>query len=93
MRLQAFAVRQLRGNLAERGTLDRGRRHYAVWRDPHPKPSYLFALVAGNLSSVASSFKTMSGRDVDLTIYVEPGKEGRCGWAMECLKRAMKFKP
>ena len=79
------------GNLSERGTLDRGRRHYAVWKDPHPKPSYLFALVAGNLGSVASTFRTMSGRKVDLTIYVEPGKESRCGWAMECLKRAMKW--
>jgi aminopeptidase N len=79
------------GNPVERGTLDRGRRHYAVWRDPHPKPSYLFALVGGKLGSIASTFKTMSGREVDLRIYVEPGKERRCGWAMECLKRSMKW--
>jgi aminopeptidase N len=77
------------GNPVERGTLDGGKRHYAIWKDPHPKPSYLFALVGGNLTSFASSFKTMSGREVDLRIYVEPGKESRCAWAMDCLKRSM----
>jgi aminopeptidase N len=79
------------GNPVERGTLDGGRRHYAVWRDPHPKPSYLFALVGGNLASFASDFTTMSGRKVDLRIYVEPGKEDRCAWAMDSLKRSMKW--
>ena len=79
------------GNPVERGTLDGGKRHYAVWRDPHPKPSYLFALVGGNLASIASSFKTASGKKVDLRIYVEPGKEGRCAWAMDCLKRSMRW--
>ncbi len=79
------------GNLSERGSLDRGKRHYAVWKDPHPKPAYLFALVGGNLGSVASSFKTRSGRSVDLAIYVEPGQEARCNWAMDCLKRAMRW--
>ena len=77
------------GNRHERGTLAGGKRHYAVWIDPHPKPSYLFALVGGNLTSIASSFKTMSGKTVDLGIYVEPGKEGSCAWAMDCLKRSM----
>jgi aminopeptidase N len=79
------------GNPQERGTLDRGKRHYAVWKDPHPKPSYLFALVGGNLASIASTFRTKSGRDVDLRIYVEPGKEKRCGWAMDSLKRSMRW--
>lgn len=79
------------GNPVERGTLDRGRRHYAVWRDPHPKPCYLFALVAGNLSPVASGFTTRSGRKVDLKIYVEHGKESRAAWAMDSLKRAMRW--
>jgi aminopeptidase N len=79
------------GNPVERGTLDGGARHYAVWRDPHPKPSYLFALVGGNLASFASDFTTASGRSVDLRIYVEPGKEGRCAWAMDSLKRSMKW--
>ena len=77
------------GNMRERGTLDGGKRHYAIWKDPHPKPSYLFALVGGNLTSIASTFETMSGRKVDLAIYVEPGKEDRCGWAMDSLKRSM----
>jgi aminopeptidase N len=77
------------GNPVERGTLDGGKRHYAIWKDPHPKPSYLFALVGGNLKSFASAFTTMSGRAVDLRIYVEPGKEKRCAWAMDCLKRSM----
>ncbi|MBX9592096.1 MAG: aminopeptidase N [Hyphomonadaceae bacterium] len=77
------------GNPVERGTLDGGERHYAVWRDPHPKPSYLFALVGGNLASFASDFTTRSGRKVDLRIYVEPGKEDRCAWAMDSLKRSM----
>jgi len=79
------AVLLANGNSVERGTLDGGRRHYAVWRDPHPKPSYLFAMVGGNLAAYASEFTTASGRRVDLTIYVEPGKEGRCAWAMESL--------
>jgi len=79
------------GNPVERGTLDRGHRHYAVWKDPHPKPSYLFALVGGQLGAITSTFKTMSGKKVGLAIYVEPGKEERCAWAMDCLKRAMKW--
>ncbi len=79
------------GNPLERGTREGGRRHYAVWHDPHPKPCYLFALVGGNLAPVASAFTTMSGRHVDLTIYVEPGKEDRAGWAMESLERAMRW--
>ncbi len=77
------------GNPVERGTLDRGRRHYAVWHDPHPKPCYLFALVAGDLSPIASRFTTASGRKVDLAIYVEHGKEARAAWAMDSLKRSM----
>ena len=76
------------GNLVEQGKLD-GERHYAVWDDPHPKPSYLFALVGGDLARVKSNFKTMNGRKVELGIYVEKGKEGRCAWAMEALKASM----
>src|SRR5262249_54880773 len=79
------------GNPLERGVLDGGKRHFAVWRDPHPKPCYLFALVGGTLASFASTFRTMSGRNVDLTIYVEPGKESRCAWAMDSLKRSMRW--
>ena len=76
------------GNLIESGEAGPGR-HFAVWEDPFPKPSYLFALVAGKLGMVQDSFTTRSGRKVDLRIYVEPGKEDRCAWAMESLKRAM----
>ncbi|WP_090230305.1 aminopeptidase N [Filomicrobium insigne] len=79
------------GNRLERGTSDRGERHYAVWHDPHPKPCYLFALVAGDLSSIAADFKTASGSDVGLTIYVEHGKEERAAWAMDSLKRSMRW--
>src|SRR5688572_16635553 len=79
------------GNPVERGTLAGGKRHYAVWRDPHPKPSYLFAIVGGNLASYASDFTTASGRKVDLRIYVEPGKESRCAWAMNALKHSMRW--
>ncbi len=77
------------GNPTERGTLAGGKRHYAVWSDPHPKPCYLFALVGGDLSSIASTFRTASGREVDLRIYIEHGKEARAAWAMDALKRSM----
>jgi aminopeptidase N len=79
------------GNPIEHGPLDRGRRHFAVWQDPFPKPCYLFALVGGKLASVASTFTTMSGRKVKLGIYVEPGKEDRCAWALDSLKRSMRW--
>ncbi|HZL40905.1 MAG TPA: aminopeptidase N [Pseudolabrys sp.] len=78
------------GNLVESGDLPGGR-HFAVWNDPHPKPCYLFALVGGNLTYIEDHFRTMSGRDVTLRIYVEPGKKGRCGHAMDSLKRAMRW--
>ncbi|HVX99044.1 MAG TPA: aminopeptidase N [Pseudorhodoplanes sp.] len=78
------------GNLVESGDLPGGR-HFAVWHDPFPKPSYLFALVGGALACVEDRFVTMSGREVALRIFVEPGKEDRCGYAMDSLKRAMKW--
>ncbi|HEY6832249.1 MAG TPA: aminopeptidase N [Pseudolabrys sp.] len=78
------------GNLTESGDLPSGR-HFAVWHDPHPKPSYLFALVGGDLACVEDSFRTMSGRDVVLRIYVEHGKEDRCAYAMDSLKRSMRW--
>jgi aminopeptidase N len=79
------------GNLIEQSDIPGTDRHFAVWHDPFPKPSYLFALVGGDLASVHDSFTTASGRKVALGIYVEPGKEDRCGWAMESLKRAMRW--
>ncbi len=78
------------GNLTESGALDGGR-HFAVWHDPHPKPSYLFALVGGDLARVEDKFRTLSGRDVTLRIYVEHGKQDRCAYAMDSLKRAMRW--
>ncbi|CAN0517590.1 unnamed protein product, partial [Laminaria digitata] len=63
--------------------------HFAVWEDPHPKPSYLFAIVAGDLGSIHDSFTTMSGRKVELGIYCAHGKESECGYAMDSLKRSM----
>ena len=76
------------GNRIETGDLGDGR-HYAVWEDPFPKPSYLFAMVAGDLGSIHDTFTTASGRQVALGIYCEHGKEGECGYAMDSLKRAM----
>jgi aminopeptidase N len=76
------------GNLTDSGDLPGGR-HYAVWNDPFPKPSYLFALVGGKLAHIEDRFVTRSGRSVVLRIYVEPGKEDRCGYAMDALKRSM----
>ena len=78
------------GNLVLSEDLGDGR-HRAVWEDPFPKPSYLFALVAGDLASVEDSYRTASGRDVALRIYVEPGNEDRCAWAMESLKNSMRW--
>jgi aminopeptidase N len=78
------------GNLVESGDLPAGR-HFAVWHDPFPKPSYLFAMVGGALGCVEDSFVTRSGRKVALKIYVEPGKEQRCAYAMDALKRSMRW--
>jgi aminopeptidase N len=79
------------GNLVAQGDVPGTTRHFAVWHDPFPKPSYLFALVGGQLARVSDSFTTMSGRNVALHIYVEPGKEQRCPYAMDSLKRAMRW--
>jgi aminopeptidase N len=79
------------GNLIASGDVPGTNRHFAVWHDPFKKPCYLFALVGGKLARVADSFTTMSGRQVALHIYVEPGKEDRCYYAMDSLKRAMRW--
>jgi aminopeptidase N len=78
------------GNLTQSGDLPGGR-HFAVWHDPFKKPAYLFAMVGGKLAHIEDRFRTMSGRDVLLRIYVEPGKEDRCGYAMDALKRSMRW--
>jgi aminopeptidase N len=79
------------GNLEARGDLPGARRHFAIWRDPHKKPSYLFALVAGDLAHIADRFVTASGRKVDLGVYVEHGRQDRAAYAMDSLKRAMRW--
>src|SRR5919201_2926059 len=79
------------GNPVESGDVPGTTRHFAVWHDPFPKPSYLFALVGGKLACVEDRFRTMSGREVTSRIYVEPGKERRCLYAMDSLKRAMRW--
>jgi len=66
-------------------------RHRIVWTDPHPKPCYLFALVAGDLVSVKDGFTTKSGRAVDLGIYVRRGDEDKCAHAMRSLKTSMRW--
>ncbi|WP_420549012.1 aminopeptidase N [Curvivirga sp.] len=78
------------GNNIENGDLEGGR-HYAIWEDPHAKPSYLFALVAGDLAKVEDNFTTKSGQDVTLRIFVEHGNETRCDYAMDSLKRSMRW--
>lgn len=66
-------------------------RHKAFWNDPHKKPCYLFALVAGDLGVIRDSFTTRSGRKVNLEVYAAHGKQERCWHAMESLKKAMKW--
>ena len=63
--------------------------HFAEWHDPWPKPAYLFALVAGELIAHPDRFKTMSGKDVELNIYVRAGDEDKCAFGMEALKKSM----
>ncbi|MCO5159871.1 MAG: aminopeptidase N [Mesorhizobium sp.] len=78
------------GNPAATGDLPDGW-HFAEWFDPHPKPSYLFALVAGDLAEVSDAFVTRSGRKVRLGIFVEHGKQDRAAYAMDALKRSMRW--
>ncbi len=78
------------GNPVERVDLGDGR-HRATWVDPHPKPSYLFALVAGDLACVEDQFVTRSGRPVLLHMYVQHHNADKCGHAMASLKKAMQW--
>ena len=76
------------GNPVEKGALENGR-HFVTWEDPHPKPCYLFALVAGDLTKVEDVFTTMSGRRVTLQLWVEQENLDKTDHAMASLKRAM----
>jgi aminopeptidase N len=85
-----FPVLLSNGNPVERGEAGDGR-HWAKWVDPHPKPSYLFALVAGDLVAVRDNFTTRSDKEVGLAIWVRRGDEDKCGHAMASLKKAMRW--
>lgn len=78
------------GNPVNAQTLPNGR-HVATWDDPFPKPCYLFALVAGDLVGTFDKFRTRSGRDVKLGLYVRRGDEDKCEHAMQSLKQAMRW--
>ncbi len=79
------------GNPVEAFGIKGTNRHYAIWHDPFPKPSYLFALVGGKLDYIEEPFKTKSGRNVMLRIFVEPDKTQLAGYAMDALKRSMRW--
>jgi aminopeptidase N len=85
-----FPVLLSNGNPVDQGETGDGR-HWAKWVDPHPKPSYLFALVAGDLIAVPDRFTTRSGKEVALAIWVRRGDEDKCGHAMASLKKAMRW--
>ncbi|MFN2348967.1 MAG: aminopeptidase N [Thioalkalivibrio sp.] len=86
----AFPVLLSNGNLIESGDLSEAR-HYAVWHDPYPKPSYLFALVAGDLACQEDRFTTVSGREVALRIYVQQHNLDKCDHAMRSLIKSMRW--
>ncbi len=88
-----FPVLLANGNPVAAGDEADGREgyHWAKWQDPFKKPAYLFAVVAGKLDVLRDTFRTASGREVQLAIYVEPGKLDQCPHAMEALKKSMKW--
>ncbi|MGQ0567601.1 MAG: aminopeptidase N [Gemmobacter sp.] len=77
--------------LLSNGNLQMSGPGWAEWDDPWPKPAYLFALVAGDLVAHSATFRTMSGRDVALNIWVRPGDQDRCAYAMDSLIRSMRW--
>lgn len=86
----AYPILLSNGTPGETGDLTDGR-HFAEWDDPHLKPSYLFALCAGEYDIYRDSFQTMSGADIDLAVHVDKGDGDRAAWAMESLKASMKW--
>ncbi len=87
---QLYPVMLSNGNLLDSGKLTDGR-HWVKWEDPFPKPAYLFALVAGDLLHIEDSFRTSSGREVKLQIYVEAENIEFCDHAMRSLKESMRW--
>ncbi len=78
------------GDCVSFGDYDDGR-HFAEWNDPWPKPAHLFALVAGDFDSINSRFISMENREIDINIYVDKGEKDKAHYAMDSLKRAMKW--
>ncbi|HEY0299789.1 MAG TPA: M1 family aminopeptidase, partial [Rhizomicrobium sp.] len=78
------------GNLVAQGE-EEGGRHFAVWEDPFPKPSYIFAVMAGDFGVLRDAYVTASGRRVALAIHADHDLIGRCGFAMEALKRSFRW--
>jgi aminopeptidase N len=87
---ERFPVLLAGGDAQGAGELPDGR-HWARFEDPYPKPSYLFALVAGRLEKIERAYRTGDGRDVNLRIFAEPDAIGGCSYAMEALERAMRW--
>lgn len=85
---QRYPLLLSNGNLLEQRDLADGR-HVAVWEDPHPKPSYLFALVAGDFACREQTVQTRSGRDALLQVYSDRGSENKTEWAMACLAHSL----
>lgn len=87
---ERYPVLLSNGNLISSGKTENGK-HWAKWQDPFKKPSYLFALVAGDLSFIEDTFTTKSGRKVLLRIYVEKENHDKCNHAMQAIKKAMRW--
>ncbi|MBI1398719.1 aminopeptidase N [Hyphomonas sp.] len=85
-----FPILLSNGTPGASGDLPDGR-HFAEWVDPHKKPAYLFALCAGDYDVLRDTFTTMSGKTVDLGIHVDKGDAARAAWAMDSLKRSMRW--
>ncbi len=85
-----FPVLLSNGNLVKKGKEGKTR-HYAIWEDPFRKPCYLFALVAGKMDKKRTHFVTKAGRKILIEIYVEPGKTGETGFALDAIKKSMRW--
>ncbi|MBL7000731.1 MAG: aminopeptidase N, partial [Gammaproteobacteria bacterium] len=86
---QTYPVLLSNGNRVDAG--ENGERHWVKWHDPFPKPSYLFALVAGDLACVQGAYTSMSGRQVDLQIFTEHHNREKCDFALSSLQKAMQW--
>ncbi|MFN3213917.1 MAG: aminopeptidase N [Henriciella sp.] len=86
----AYPILLSNGTLGDTGDLEGGR-HFAEWDDPHLKPSYLFALCAGDYDVYRDSYTTMNGAAVELAVHVDKGDGDQAAWAMESLKASMKW--